>query len=75
MAGLVGVAMILVAYAGAQARRLDPLKALSLVMNLVGAGLILLSLSRHFNLAAFLMEAAWAAVAAGGLIRLAFARR
>ncbi|MGI8841861.1 MAG: CBU_0592 family membrane protein [Caulobacteraceae bacterium] len=63
------------AYAGAQVRRLDPLKAPSLALNLAGAGLILLSLARHFNLAAFLMEAAWAAVAAGGLIRLAFSRR
>ena len=67
--------MILAAYAGAQARRLDPLKALSLAMNLVGACLILLSLSRHFNLAAFLMEAAWAVVAALGLIRLVLTRR
>ncbi len=67
--------MILVAYAGAQARRLDPLKAPSLVMNLAGACLILLSLAQDFNLSAFLMEAAWAVVAAGGLSRLAFMRR
>ena len=67
--------MILAAYAGAQARRLDPLKAPSLAMNLIGACLILLSLAHDFNLSAFLMEAAWAAVAAGGLIRLAFTRR
>ncbi|MEO8926048.1 MAG: hypothetical protein ABI306_02695 [Caulobacteraceae bacterium] len=41
-------------------------------MNLAGACLILLSLAHAFNLAAFLMEAAWAAVAGLGLIRLAF---
>ena len=75
MAGLAGVAMILVAYAGAQVRRLDPLKAPSLAMNLIGAGLMLLSLAHNFNLSAFLMEAAWAAVAAGGLVRLALIRR
>ena len=40
-------------------------------MNLIGACLILLSLVRAFNLAAFLMEAAWALVAALALIRLA----
>jgi hypothetical protein len=74
-AGLAGVAMILAAYAGAQVRRLNPLKAPSLAMNLVGACLILLSLAHNFNLSAFLMEAAWAVVAAGGLARLAFTRR
>ncbi len=63
--------MILVAYAGAQMRRLDPVKAPSLAMNLIGACLILLSLVHAFNLAAFLMEAAWALVAALALIRLA----
>ena len=67
--------MILAAYAGAQARRLDPLKAPSLAMNFVGACLILLSLVHDFNLSAFLMEAAWALVAGGGLIRVALTRR
>jgi len=38
-------------------------------MNLTGAGLILLSLTRAFNPAAFAMEAAWAAVAGYGLAR------
>ncbi len=75
MAGLIGVAMMLVAYAGAQVRRIDPLKAPALLMNLVGAGLVLLSLASKFNLAAFLMEAAWAAVAAFSLLRLAIGRR
>jgi hypothetical protein len=74
-AGLVGVAIILIAYAGAQLRRLDPLKAPSLAMNLIGAGLILVSLVHAFNLAAFLVEAAWALVAALGLIRVIFTRR
>ena len=44
-------------------------------MNLSGACLVMYSLSRNFNLSAFLMEAAWAAVAAFGLIRLALKRR
>lgn len=74
VAGLVGVAMILIAYAGAQARKLDPLKTPALLMNLVGAGLVLLSLTAKFNLAAFAMEASWALVAAWGLLRLALAR-
>ncbi|MEO7027282.1 MAG: hypothetical protein ABI056_06980 [Caulobacteraceae bacterium] len=55
-----------------QLRRLDPLRATSLLLNLIGAGLIMLSLTRAFNFAAFAMEAAWAALAAYGLIRRIF---
>ena len=75
VAGLLGVVTILLAYAGAQLRRLDPLKAPSLLMNLAGACLVMYSLTRNFNLSAFLMEAAWAAVAAYGLARLVLKRR
>ena len=74
-AGLLGVVTMLLAYAGAQTRRLDPVKAPSLLMNLSGACLVMYSLTRNFNLSAFLMEAAWAAVAALGLIRLVLKRR
>jgi hypothetical protein len=44
------------------------------LMNLVGAGLVMASLAQRFNLAAFLLEAAWALVALWGLVRLAAAR-
>jgi hypothetical protein len=74
LAGLVGVVTMLGAYAGAQMGRLNPVKAPALLMNLAGAGLVMLSLTHNFNLSAFIMEAAWAAVAAFGLIRL-LARR
>ncbi len=74
-AGLLGVVAMLLAYAGAQTRRLDPVKATSLLMNLAGACLVMYSLTRNFNLSAFIMEAAWAAVAAFGLVRLALRRR
>ena len=73
-AGIAGVAMILIAYAGATAGKLDPRRAPALILNLAGAGLILLSLAYAFNLAAFVMEAAWAAVALFGLARLALKR-
>lgn len=74
-AGVLGVLLILAAYAGAQLGRLDPRRAPALLLNLAGAGLILWSLAYRFNLAAFLMEAAWAAVALFGLARLLLARR
>lgn len=75
-AGLIGVFMILVAYAGAALGRLDPKGAWSLLANLVGAGLILVSLLLGaFNLASTAMEGAWALVALAGLVRLALRRR
>jgi len=67
--GLAGVFSILIAYAAAQLRRLDPTGVTSLLMNFGGACLIMVSLSRAFNLSAFLMEASWAAVAIFGLAR------
>jgi len=73
--GVVGVLLILAAYAGAQHGRLDPRRAPSLLMNLGGAGLIIVSLLYRFNLSAFLVEAAWASVALYGLVRLALGKK
>lgn len=73
-AGLVGVLLMLSAYAGAQLGRLDTAGLISLLMNLLGACLVMASLSRAFNLSAFLMEASWAAVAIFGLAKLAIKR-
>jgi hypothetical protein len=75
VAGVAGVLLILAAYAGAQLGRLEPRHAPALLLNLVGAGLILTSLVFRFNLSAFLMEAAWALVALFGLLRLVLDRR
>jgi hypothetical protein len=73
-AGVFGVLLILIAYAGATAGRLDPKQAPALVLNLAGALLILWSLTVDFNLSAALMEGAWALVAIAGLIRLTLKR-
>ena len=74
-AGLVGVLVILIAYAGAALGRLDPKAAGSLAANFVGAALILLSLlTASFNLSATAMEGAWALVSLGGLLRLGWKR-
>ncbi len=74
IAGVFGVVLILVAYAGATAGKLDPKSWPALVLNLLGALLILWSLTVDFNLSAVLMEGAWALVAIAGLIRLALKR-
>lgn len=74
--GLFGVLIILIAYAGAALGRLDPKRAGSLLANLVGAILILISLLMGaFNLASTAMEGAWALVALAGLLRLAMVPR
>jgi hypothetical protein len=74
-AGLIGVFLMLAAYAAAQIHVLDPVRAPSLAMNLAGACLVILSLTEAFNLSAFLMEGAWALIAAAGLLRVAMSRR
>jgi hypothetical protein len=73
--GVVGVLLILIAYAGAQLDKLEPREAPALLLNLVGACLILWSLYYRFNLSAVLMEGSWALVAIYGLARLALRRR
>ena len=64
--GLTGSALFIAAFAYANlAQTLD--KVLFNLANLVGAVLLLISLSVNFNLAAFVLEAAWGAIAAIGL--------
>ena len=76
IAGLVGVAMILAAYAAATLGRMHPKGAASLAINFVGASLILFSLlTGSFNLAAAVIEGAWALVSLFGLIRIAVSRK
>jgi len=74
-AGLVGVVLMVAAYVAAQLHRLDPAQAPSLIMNLAGACLVMLSLAYSFNLSAFAIEAVWAAAAVFGLARLVLKRR
>jgi hypothetical protein len=75
LGGLVGVTLMLVAYALGQLGRLRIDTAPALLMNLAGAGLVMMSLLYRFNLAAFLMEAAWAVVALFGLAKLVLKKR
>jgi hypothetical protein len=66
--GLIGSAIFLFAFAYANAsEKMDAL--LFNALNLVGAVFLLISLSVHFNLAAFVLEACWALIAIWGLVR------
>ena len=65
--GLLGSALFITAFAYANvAKQLD--KVVFNLANLAGAILLLVSLSVTFNLAAFVLEAAWATIAAVGLV-------
>jgi hypothetical protein len=65
--GLVGSALFIAAFAYANvAKELN--KVWFNLANLVGAILLLISLSVTFNLAAFVLEAAWGAIALVGLV-------
>lgn len=72
--GLIGSALFLAAFAYANASpKMD--KLLFNAANLVGAILLLASLSVHFNLAAFVLEVCWAVIAMIGLVQAILARR
>lgn len=72
--GLLGSVLFIGAFAYAnQARQLD--KLLFNGVNLIGAVLLLTSLAVHFNLAAFVLEVAWAVIALLGLVKAIIARR
>jgi hypothetical protein len=73
--GLAGAGTILGAYAAAQFGKLDPVKPPALALNLIGASLVLLSLTRAFNLSAAIVEGAWALIALFGLLRGLLRRR
>ena len=73
--GIIGVLLVLLAYAGIHFDWFDPKRVPALLMNLFGSALILVSMIRAFNLSAFLMEAAWAAMALYGLLKLVLPRK
>jgi hypothetical protein len=72
--GLVGSALFVGGFAYANAAtQLD--KILFNLINLLGAILLLASLSVHFNLAAFVLEICWSLIALAGLIKALGERR
>ncbi|MBN8480658.1 MAG: hypothetical protein J0L88_03600 [Xanthomonadales bacterium] len=69
IAGLAGVALVLVAYLFVQTRHLDARRPTYLVVNAVGAVLVLVSLAYAFNLSAFVIQCAWIVISVYGLVR------
>ena len=68
LAGLLGVAAVLAAYALLQAGRLAVRAPLYSALNLLGAALILLSLVHDWNLPSAVIEGSWALISAYGLL-------
>ena len=65
--GNLGVALVVAAYLLLQLRRLGADALAYSVLNALGAGLILLSLTHDFNFPAFVMEAAWLIISFWGI--------
>jgi len=74
LAGNVGVLMMVIAYLLLQLERLSSSAVSYLLLNAVGALLVLLSLLFHFNLSAFLMEVFWLLISLFGLAKPLFSR-
>ncbi len=67
--GLLGTAMILLGFALLQAGRVSGTGLAYQLLNLFGALGILVSLLGTFNLSVFVLEVAWVAVSAYGIMR------
>lgn len=70
--GCLGTIIILFAYILLQTRKLDAHHVLFSFLNLVGALMILISLFYSWNLAAVIMEIAWASISAFGILQILF---
>ncbi|MFM5917755.1 MAG: hypothetical protein ACKOOL_09515 [Novosphingobium sp.] len=72
--GMIGSILVVIGFAYAnQVQQLN--RFLFNGLNLSGAVLLLVSLSVHFNLAAFVLEAIWALIATLGLLQTFIAQR
>lgn len=67
--GILGVVMVLSGYFLLVAERLRESDSSYLGLNVLGSALILVSLARHFNLAATIMQAAWILISVAGALR------
>ena len=68
-AGVVGAALVILVYLGTQQRWLSAEDWRFPFANLVGAGFIIVSLTRYWNLASFVIEVFWVLISLYGLAR------
>ena len=67
--GIAGVALVLVSYLLVQMQKLGANTQSYTLSNALGACLILVSLTRDFNLSAFLIESSWLLISLYGFAR------
>jgi hypothetical protein len=67
--GIVGVVLLMAAYLMLQLNRLSSNSLQYSLLNLLGAGLIILSLWSNFNLSAFVIEVFWVLISLLGVVR------
>jgi hypothetical protein len=75
LVGNVGVLLMVIAYLLLQLEKLSSSAASYLLLNALGAIMVMISLSFRFNLSAFLMEAFWLLISLYGLTKPLLARR
>ena len=73
--GNIGVLLMVVAYLLLQLEKLSGSALSYLLLNTLGAILVMISLTFRFNLSAFLMEAFWLLISLYGLMKPLFATR
>ena len=73
--GMLGTLMVLAAFFLLQAGRLSGTGIVYQLLNLLGAGGVLVSLLGKFNLPVFFLELAWMLISAYGIARTVKARR
>jgi hypothetical protein len=73
--GNVGVLLMVIAYLLLQLEKLSSSALSYLLLNALGALLVMISLMFRFNLSAFLMEAFWLLISLYGLAKPLFSRR
>lgn len=73
-AGLAGVVFYIAAYGALQVGLIRGSSVTYTVMNLIAAGLVLVSLSEAFNLSSALIQVAWIVLSIVGLVRMAWVR-
>lgn len=74
LVGNVGVLLMVIAYLLLQLEKLSSSAVSYLVLNVVGAVLVIISLMFRFNLSAFFMEAFWLLISLYGLTKSLFSR-
>ena len=73
--GIAGTLMVLVAFFLLQAGKLSGTGIVYQLLNLFGAGGVLVSLLGKFNVSVFVLEAVWMAISAYGIVRTLRAKR